>query len=95
MATEQDEFVMDYPIHPGTILAEELDARDMSRADLARHMGRPARLVSELLAGRRAVTAEIALDLEAALQVPAQFWVDLQGTYELTSARVKRSQLTA
>lgn len=96
MATEPaDDLIMDYPIHPGVILDEELDAREMSRADLAHRIGRPVRLVTDIAAGRRGITAEIALDLEAALHVPAQLWVDLQGAYELTNARVKRSQLTA
>jgi addiction module HigA family antidote len=82
---------MDYPIHPGAILGEELEARHMSRAELARLMGRPVKAIAEIVAGRRAITAQTALDIERALGVSAQFWVNLQGSYELTLARQKRT----
>ena len=62
----------------------------MSPQLLAEAMGRPVQLVRELIKQRRGVTPETALDLERALDVPASFWVNMQGRYELTRARNER-----
>ncbi len=84
-----------YPVHPGAILAVELAARGMTQRDLAAAMQRSARMVSEIVRGRRPVTAEVALDLETALDIPAQDWVNLQARHDLTVARLHRAQRSA
>ena len=75
-------------IHPGEILAEELAAREMTQVALADQMGRPVQAINEIINGKKAITAETALELEKALGVPAHVWVNLQGQYELTQARL-------
>ncbi|MEX0786979.1 MAG: HigA family addiction module antitoxin [Dehalococcoidia bacterium] len=74
-------------IAPGEILAEELEARGMTQRELAEKMGRPAQMLSEIVRGKKAITAETALQLEEALGPSAEFWMGLQTSYELTLAR--------
>ena len=92
MATEaRTDRHSDIAIPPGELLAEELEARDLSQADLARRIGRPPQAISEIVRGRKRITAGTALDLEAALGIPARLWLNLQSTYDLALARGVRS----
>ncbi|MCW3097053.1 MAG: plasmid maintenance system antidote protein family [Chthonomonadaceae bacterium] len=75
-----------YPIHPGTILADELAELQMSPAELARELHVPSKRLYQLIAGKRAMTADTALRLEQWLGVEAAFWMNLQKTYELDLA---------
>jgi len=75
-----------YPIHPGTILADELAELNMSPAQLARELHVPANRIYQLLAGKRAMTADTALRLQQWLGVSAGFWMNLQKRYELDLA---------
>ncbi len=91
MATKQ-RIWPDIAIHPGETLAEELAARGMTQRHLAEQMGRPVQLVNELCNGRRAITADTAWDLEAALGITAELWMNLQTHYDLVKARLKRQE---
>lgn len=75
-----------YPIHPGTILGDELAELSMSPAELARELHVPSNRIYQLLAGKRAMTADTALRLEQWLGVEAAFWMNLQKSYELDLA---------
>ena len=75
-----------YPIHPGTILADELAELGMSAAELARELHVPSNRLYQLIAGKRAMTADTALRLEQWLGVEAAFWMNLQKSYELDLA---------
>jgi addiction module HigA family antidote len=75
------------PIHPGEILAGELEELDMTGASLARALHVPANRIYQLLAGKRAMTADTALRLERWLGVSAKFWLNLQKSYEIDLAR--------
>jgi HTH-type transcriptional regulator/antitoxin HigA len=77
----------DLAIHPGEILADELEARSMTQRALAQKIGRPEQTVSEIVRGKKGITAETALQLAAVFGVPAEFWMNLQTAYELTLAR--------
>ena len=76
-----------YPIHPGEILADELAELDKSPTELARELHVPANRISQLVAGKRSMTADTALRLEKWLGVSATFWMNLQKRYELDIAR--------
>ena len=78
-----------YPIHPGEILADELAELNISPTELARKLHVPANRISQLIAGKRSMTADTALRLEKWLGVSATFWMGLQNTYELDIAREK------
>ena len=81
----------DMAIPPGEILAEELEARDMTQRQLAEEMGRPTQVINEIIKGKKAITPETALQLEDAIGPSAEFWMGLQATYGLTLARAARS----
>ena len=76
-------------IHPGEHLVEELRELDMSVATLARQIGVPASRITEILNGRRAITAETALKLAHFFDTSAEFWLNLQKLYELRIAEEK------
>jgi addiction module HigA family antidote len=80
----------DYPdvaIPPGEYLAEELEARGLTQKALAAQMGRPANTISEIVKGKKAITAETALQLERVLpEISARFWLNLETDYQLTKA---------
>jgi antitoxin HigA-1 len=78
-------------IHPGEHIAEELEVRGMSAADLARAMGVDAGRVSRLVNGRTSVTGDTAIRLAEAFGTSAEFWMRLQGDYDLALAREARA----
>lgn len=81
------------PIHPGEMLIDELEARDISQKDFANQLGMRASHLNELLKGKRNFTAQIALKVESALGIGASFWMRAQGEYFLDVARLERSEM--
>jgi addiction module HigA family antidote len=77
------------PIHPGEILADELTELRISAARLADTIEVPPNRISQIIAGKRAITADTALRLARVFGVEAQFWMNLQQIYELDLARLK------
>ena len=77
------------PIHPGEHLAEELEALGMSASELARRIKVPANRVAEILNGQRSITGDTALRLAHFFGTSAEFWLNLQGLYELRLAEKK------
>src|SRR5476651_581299 len=75
-----------YPIHPGAILADELAELHITPADAARELHVPSNRLYQLIAGKRAMTADTALRLEQWLGVEAAFWMNLQKRFELDVA---------
>ncbi|MFZ3322354.1 MAG: HigA family addiction module antitoxin [Usitatibacter sp.] len=73
---------------PGEFLAEELEARGWSQVELAEILDRPPRLVSEIIAGKRAITPETAIGLSAAFGSSPQFWMNLETSYQLSKAQI-------
>jgi addiction module HigA family antidote len=76
-------------IHPGEHLAEELEALDMSAAELARKIGVPTNRITQILNGTRAITGDTALRLAHFFGTSAQFWLNLQSLYDLRLAEEK------
>jgi addiction module HigA family antidote len=76
-------------IHPGEHLAEELEALDMSAAELARKINVPTNRITQILNGTRAITGDTALRLAHFFGTSAQFWMNLQTLYELRLAEAK------
>ncbi|MGH7813664.1 MAG: HigA family addiction module antitoxin [Candidatus Binataceae bacterium] len=76
-------------IHPGEHLAEDLQAMNMSAAELARRLGVPTNRITGILNGRRSITGDTALRLAHFFGTSAQFWLNLQSLYELRLAERK------
>jgi antitoxin HigA-1 len=75
------------PIHPGEILADELDELGMSAAELARILHVPTNRITQIINGQRAITADTALRLGQWLGTGAELWLNLQKAYELRRAQ--------
>jgi len=76
-------------IHPGEHLAEELEALDMSAAELARKLDVPTNRVTQIVNGTRSITGDTALRLAHFFGASAQFWLNLQTLYDLRLAQQK------
>jgi addiction module HigA family antidote len=74
------------PIHPGEFLADELEALNMSGAQLAAALHVPPNRIYQILKGQRALTADTALRLSQWLGTSAEMWLNLQKLYELRLA---------
>ena len=79
------------PTHPGIILKEELDEIGISAADIARQLKVPENRMSEVMRGRRSITADTALRLSRWFGTSAHFWMNLQKNYELRKAEQELS----
>jgi addiction module HigA family antidote len=77
------------PIHPGELLRDELEALGLSARRFADHIGVPANAVTEILKGKRRITAPMALRLGKAFGTDPRYWTNLQGIYETKLARVE------
>ena len=75
------------PTHPGEVLVEEfLRPLDMTQADAARRMDISTNRLNELVRGKRGVTASTAIRLSELLGTSAEFWMNLQITWDLWHA---------
>lgn len=72
---------------PGETLRDLMDERALSQAELSRRLGRPAQAVNEIVAGKKEITEDTALELERVLQVPAHFWLAREARYREYLAR--------
>lgn len=69
---------------PGEFLRDELKARGWTQTDLAEILGRPRRLVNEIVVGKRGISPKTAIGLGAAFGTSAQYWLNLQNSYRLS-----------
>lgn len=75
------------PIHPGEILGDELKEIGISAAELARTLEVTANRISQIVAAKRAISADTALRLSRYFGTTPDFWMNLQKTYDLDVAR--------
>ena len=78
-------------IHPGEMIKDEIMARGMTQKELAQQMGVSYTVFNEILNGKRPVTTEYALLLEAALGTDAGIWIGLQADYNMQKAKQNQS----
>jgi antitoxin HigA-1 len=74
--------------HPGRLLKRELTSRRLSANRLSLDLGVPSGRITDILNGRRSITADTAVRLGRYFGNSAQFWLDLQSQYDI--ARVER-----
>lgn len=74
-------------IHPGEMIKDEIIAREITQKELAKQMGVSYTVFNEILNGKRPVTTEYALLLEAALGTKAEIWIGLQADYNLQAIK--------
>lgn len=78
-------------IHPGEMIKDEIIARGITQKELARQMGVSYTVFNEILNGKRPVTTEYALLLEAALGTDANIWIGLQADYNMQKVKQDKS----
>ncbi|TMC24004.1 MAG: HigA family addiction module antidote protein [Chloroflexi bacterium] len=83
----QNEYQPDFVSSPGETLLETLETIGMSQAELAKRMGHPVKTIHEILYKKSAITAEIAVQLEQVLHIPASFWLRREQQYRESLAR--------
>lgn len=79
------------PTHPGELIRDELEAKGVSQAKLADSIGVKPSLINEIIKGKRGVNTEMALLIEAALDIPSDLLLNLQSDYNL---QVTKSDVT-
>lgn len=83
------------PIHPGEILREEIETRGIKKKYFARELDIAPSNLSELFAGKRNINAEMALKIEQAIGISAEFWLRVQNRHDLTIVRNKHEENSA
>lgn len=81
----------DWGVHPGEILREEfLKPLGMSAYELAKRLHVPVPRVNDIVLERRGVSADTALRLSRFFGTTEQFWLNLQGAYEISRVMAKQ-----
>jgi addiction module HigA family antidote len=78
--------------HPGRLLKRELEARSLSANRLALDLGVPSGRITDILNGRRGITADTAVRLGRYFGNRAQFWLDLQSQYDIAVVERERGE---
>lgn len=75
------------PTHPGELIKDELEALNLTQACLAKSIGVSTSLLNEVINGKRAVNTELALLIEAAMDLPSDLLLKLQSDYNMQMAK--------
>ena len=75
------------PTHQGEVLKDELQARGISQKKFSSLIGVSYTMLNEILNGKRPISADMSLLLEAALGIDATIWNNMQSRYNLETAR--------
>jgi len=81
------------PIHPGEILADELEEIGVKPTHLAEAIDVPANRISAIVNGKRSITADTSLRLGHYFGQAEDFWLKLQASYDLDLARQKMKEM--
>ena len=90
MATIKDNFIPIEAIHPTELIKDELKARGMQKKELAERLGMKAPNLSRFFSTKASISPAMALKLEEALGIPADYWLALQLSYERDLAAIRK-----
>jgi len=79
--------------HPGDVLKEELEARGISQKKFSEVLNVPYTQLNEILNGKRPVTTDFALMVEAALGINPELLINMQTRYNMSVAKQKKTLL--
>lgn len=77
-----------FATHPGEILLDELQAINISQSDFAKQIGYKKSQLNEIIKGKRNVNVELALLLEKALGIDADYWLEIQKNYDIDKVKI-------
>ena len=80
------------PIHAGQVLKAELAARNLTQADLAEIIQRPAKTINQIITGKLGITPDTAMQLSQALGISAETWLNLQSRFQLSMLEADKYQ---
>ena len=89
--SEKTKYRSPIAIPPGESLAEILEDREMTQTDLAKRTNLTPMHINEVIAGKAAISPDMALRLETVLEIPASFWNKLEAKYQEAQARLLAS----
>lgn len=92
MAVKKTGISRDLIIHPGETISDVLEERGITQAELAARTGVTPAYVSNVIAGKKDISAKFAFALEYALGVPKSFWLNLQANYDAELLEVNEEQ---
>jgi len=78
--------------HPGQLIADEIEHRDIKQKDLADAMDISANILSEIIHEKRNITPAIAIKLEKALDIDAIYWMRLQVKYSIDKIKIEQKE---
>jgi addiction module HigA family antidote len=83
------------PTHPGEVLLKDfLEPMDISQVKFAKHLGWTYARLNEIVNGKRGVSADTALAFSEAFSMEADFWLNLQISYDLWLAAQKHKKVS-
>lgn len=82
MAVKKTGISRDLIIHPGETIADVLEERGITQAELATRTGVSTAYVSSVISGKKNISTKFAMSLEYALGVSKSFWLNLQANYD-------------
>lgn len=82
MAVKKTGISLDLIIHPGETIADVLEERGLTQVELAARTGVTPAYISNVISGKKNISANFAMSLEYALGVPKSFWLNLQANYD-------------
>jgi HTH-type transcriptional regulator/antitoxin HigA len=90
MSTNIKQLTPAFATHPGEILKDELDARDIKQKDFAELIGIQPTHLNEIIKGKRGLNTELSILIGTALKMDAEIWQNLQSKYELDLVKINK-----
>jgi len=78
---------------PGEFLKDELDTRNWTQTEFAEIIGRPLRLVNDIITGKKSITPETAIQLSESLGTSPELWMNLESQFQLSKVRTSDSAI--
>lgn len=88
MEAKQNQYIPEVIYHPGETLNEKLQEMSMGPKEFSVRTNKPEKTIIAILKGESSITPEMAVQFEHVLNIPAHFWLNLQGAYNEYQARV-------
>jgi HTH-type transcriptional regulator / antitoxin HigA len=85
-----NQYIPQVAFHPGETLSEKLDELGMGPKEFAIRTGKPEKTIIAIIKGNSSITAEMAVQFENVLKIPAHFWLNIQRNYDEFVAREER-----
>lgn len=82
MKTNNNKYQPQSVSHPRLTLAEKLDELEMGSKELSVLVDKPEKAIAAVIAGRSAITPQMAVKFEDVLKIPASFWLKRQKSYD-------------